>query len=52
MREVIARVEACEPHIHATYLFAPERALAEAEASTARWAKGEPKGRSTACPSR
>jgi aspartyl-tRNA(Asn)/glutamyl-tRNA(Gln) amidotransferase subunit A len=44
MREVIARVEAYEPHIHATYLFAPERALAEAEAATARWAKGEPKG--------
>ena len=44
MREVIARVEACEPRIHATYLFAPERALAEAEAATARWAKGEPKG--------
>ena len=44
MREVIARVEAYEPHIHATYLFAPDRALAEAQASTARWAKGEPKG--------
>ncbi len=44
MRDVIARVEACEPHIHATYLFAPERALTEAEASAARWARGEPKG--------
>ena len=44
MREVIARVEAYEPHIRATYLFAPDRALAEAQASTARWAKGEPKG--------
>jgi Asp-tRNA(Asn)/Glu-tRNA(Gln) amidotransferase A subunit family amidase len=44
MRDVIARVEAYEPHIHATYLFAPERALAAAEAATARWAKGEPKG--------
>ena len=44
MRAVIARVEAYEPHIHATYLFAPERALAEAEASTARWARGEPSG--------
>ncbi|HXT09627.1 MAG TPA: amidase [Roseiarcus sp.] len=44
MRDVIARVEACEPRIHATYLFAPERALAEAQAATARWAKGEPKG--------
>ena len=44
MRDVIARVEAYEPHIRATYLFAPERALAEAEASAARWTKGEPKG--------
>ncbi len=44
MRAVIARVEAFEPHIHATYLFAPERALAQAEASAARWAKGEPCG--------
>lgn len=44
MRDVIARVRAYEPHIHATYLFAPERALAEAEAATARWSKGAPKG--------
>jgi aspartyl-tRNA(Asn)/glutamyl-tRNA(Gln) amidotransferase subunit A len=44
MRDVIARVEACEPRLHATYLFAPERALGEAEASAARWAKGEPVG--------
>ena len=44
MATVIARVEACEPHIHATYLFAPERALREARASAARWAKGEPIG--------
>ena len=44
MRDVIARVEAFEPHIRATYLFAPERALAEAAASTARWAKGAPAG--------
>ncbi|MDE3175962.1 MAG: amidase [Pseudomonadota bacterium] len=44
MRAVIARVEAFEPQIHATYLFAPERALAQAEASAARWARGEPCG--------
>jgi aspartyl-tRNA(Asn)/glutamyl-tRNA(Gln) amidotransferase subunit A len=31
MRDVIARVEAYEPHIRATYLFAPERALAKGE---------------------
>ena len=44
MRSVIERVEAYEPHIHATYLYAPERALSEARASEARWAKGEPIG--------
>jgi len=44
MRDVLARVEAFEPHIHATYLLAPERALAEARASEARWLRGEPIG--------
>ena len=44
MASVIARVEAYEPHIHATWLYAPERALKEARASEARWAKGEPIG--------
>ena len=44
MHDVIARVRAFEPHIRATYLLAPERALAEAQASTERWAKGEPCG--------
>ena len=44
MRSVIERVEAYEPHIHATFLYAPERALSEARASEARWAKGEPIG--------
>jgi aspartyl-tRNA(Asn)/glutamyl-tRNA(Gln) amidotransferase subunit A len=44
MKSVIARVEAYEPHIHATFLYAPERALSEARASEARWAKGEPIG--------
>jgi Asp-tRNA(Asn)/Glu-tRNA(Gln) amidotransferase A subunit family amidase len=44
MRSVIERVEAYEPHIHATYLYAPERALSEARASEARWAKGDPIG--------
>jgi aspartyl-tRNA(Asn)/glutamyl-tRNA(Gln) amidotransferase subunit A len=41
---VIERVAAYEPHIHATWLYAPERALDEARASEARWAKGEPLG--------
>jgi aspartyl-tRNA(Asn)/glutamyl-tRNA(Gln) amidotransferase subunit A len=44
MRSVIERVEAFEPHIHATFLYAPDRALKEARASEARWAKGEPIG--------
>ena len=44
MRSVLERVEAFEPHIHATYLLAPERALGEARASEARWAKGRPLG--------
>jgi aspartyl-tRNA(Asn)/glutamyl-tRNA(Gln) amidotransferase subunit A len=44
MKSVIERVEAFEPHIHATYLYAPERALKEARASEARWARGEPIG--------
>jgi aspartyl-tRNA(Asn)/glutamyl-tRNA(Gln) amidotransferase subunit A len=44
MRDVLDRVARFEPHIHATYLLAPERALADARASEARWAKGEPMG--------
>ena len=44
MASVIGRVEAYEPHIHATWLFTPERALKEARASEARWARGEPIG--------
>jgi aspartyl-tRNA(Asn)/glutamyl-tRNA(Gln) amidotransferase subunit A len=44
MASVIERVEAYEPHIHATFLYAPERALDAARASEARWAKGEPIG--------
>jgi aspartyl-tRNA(Asn)/glutamyl-tRNA(Gln) amidotransferase subunit A len=44
MKSVIERVEAYEPHIHATFLYAPERALSDARASEARWAKGEPIG--------
>ena len=36
MRDVLDRVARFEPHVHATYLFAPERALADARASEAR----------------
>jgi Asp-tRNA(Asn)/Glu-tRNA(Gln) amidotransferase A subunit family amidase len=44
MRDVLDRVAAFEPHVHALYLLAPERALAEARASEARWTRGEPTG--------
>src|SRR6516162_1998008 len=44
MRSVLDRVEAFEPHIRATYLLAPERALGEARASEARWARRQPIG--------
>src|SRR5271170_7321767 len=44
MRDVLARVASFEPHIHATYLLAPERALAQARASEERWRRGEPIG--------
>ena len=44
MKDVLARVERFEPHIKATYLLNPERALAEAKASEARWRRSEPVG--------
>ncbi|HYA75110.1 MAG TPA: amidase [Roseiarcus sp.] len=44
MRDVLQRVAAFEPHIHATYLLAPERALSEARASEERWRRGAPLG--------
>jgi Asp-tRNA(Asn)/Glu-tRNA(Gln) amidotransferase A subunit family amidase len=44
MTNVLERVARFEPHIQATYLLAPERALAEAKASEARWRRGGPTG--------
>lgn len=44
MQDVLARVAAFEPHIHATYLLDPERALERARASERRWQRGEPAG--------
>ena len=41
---MLARIEAWEPHLHATYALDAERALAQAEASQARWVKGAPAG--------
>ncbi|WP_233140392.1 amidase [Acetobacter sp. DsW_063] len=39
-----AHVTQWEPHLCALYAWEPERALAEAVASTERWRKGEPQG--------
>ena len=44
MGDVLKRVAAFEPHICATYLLAPERALAEARESEERWRRGAPVG--------
>ena len=44
MRSVLDRVARFEPHISATYLVCPERALAEAKASEERWRRGAPIG--------
>jgi len=44
MASVVERVEAFEPHIAATWLYAPERALKQARASEARWMRDEPIG--------
>ncbi|WP_288483189.1 amidase [uncultured Acidovorax sp.] len=41
---VLAHMERWEPHIRATYLLRPEHALAQAQASEARWLRGEPQG--------
>jgi Asp-tRNAAsn/Glu-tRNAGln amidotransferase A subunit and related amidases len=41
---VLQRVACFEPHIRATYLLAPERALDQARASEERWRRGEPVG--------
>jgi Asp-tRNA(Asn)/Glu-tRNA(Gln) amidotransferase A subunit family amidase len=44
MSDVLARVTRFEPHIRATYLLAPERAMEAARASERRWRRGEPLG--------
>ncbi len=43
-RAVVAHVRSWEPHLHATYAFEADEALAQAEASQARWLKGAPRG--------
>lgn len=42
LRDVLARIERCEPVLHATWALDPDGALAQAEAAQARWLKGEP----------
>ena len=44
MEEVLAHVEAWEPHLKALYAFDPDGARAAAKASTARWQAGEQTG--------
>ncbi|RYF30373.1 MAG: amidase, partial [Comamonadaceae bacterium] len=41
---VLARIDAWEPQLQATYLLRPEAALEQARASEARWRRGEPLG--------
>ena len=43
-RDVLAHIDAWEPHLHATYALDADAALAQAEASHARWARGTPQG--------
>jgi len=43
-RDVLQHIERCEPRLHATYALDPAAALAQAEASQARWLRNEPQG--------
>ena len=43
-RAVLERIDRWEPHLHATWLLRPERALDMAQASEARWLRGAPLG--------
>ena len=44
LRSVLAHIDRWEPHLCATYLLRPERALALAAQSEQRWLRGEPCG--------
>ena len=44
VHSVLGQIERWEPHLCATYLLRPERALTQAKASEARWMRGEPCG--------
>ena len=41
---VLDHIEACDPHLCASYLFQPEKALIQARASESRWVQGKPCG--------
>lgn len=41
--DVLARIARWEPHLQALYAFEPERVLAQARTSEARWQRGEPR---------
>lgn len=41
-RDVLARIEACEPKLNAMYIIDAERALLQASASEKRWTEGNP----------
>ncbi len=43
-RAVLKHIDAWEPHLHATYALDAGAAMAQAEASQARWLKGKPQG--------
>ena len=43
-RAVLDHIARWEPHLHATYALDPEGALQQAQASEARWRRGEPCG--------
>ena len=40
VRAVLAHIGRWEPHLHATYALEGDEAIAQAEASQARWLKG------------
>ncbi len=50
-RAVLARIEAWEPHLHATYALDADAALTAARASEARWRNGAPLGAIDGVPS-
>ena len=50
-RAVLDRIDAWEPHLRATYALDAEAALEQAQASEARWQRGEPLGAIDGVPS-